>query len=135
MVISPVFFLNLLTPNHDITFQMNDILIHQNKHLSFLSFKLVCLYIIRTLSRYHHGPCPCCHIPKIGMSSTMPNMFVSLYNSSSVSSKTYLHLVLHQREPYVPVPTKGQEKVVKYNDCSPSFNLWFPSLHQWVIGN
>ena len=96
MAISTCTFLGSgLTPDHDITSQVNGMLVHQNRHLSLLSFRLAFLHILRTLSRVTswllpmssnlQWECPQCQI-HLALPGTAHLFF----------SKTYVQPVPHQ---------------------------------------
>ena len=99
------------------------------KPLSFLGFKLACLHILKTLLMVVSWSLPMLLNPAIRMSSALPNIFGSPWNSSSIflgnispASATPNSSCMHL---YLP---KVQEKVVKYDDCLSSLKLWYPDL-------
>ena len=130
MAVSAYTFLGSgFTLDHVIISLKNGMLVHLNRHLSLLSFILACLHILNMLLSVASWCLPMSLNPSMRMSSAIPNTFGSPGTAHPSFSGTYLQLVhtLSGSHIYLYLP-KGQEKVVRYDDCSPSFKLWYPEL-------
>ena len=118
-----------LTLDHDITSQKNGMLVHLNRHLSLLNFRFVCLHILSALSSVASWLLPMSFNPSIKMLSAMPNTFGNPRNSSSIFLWNIppAGATINGSHIYLYLP-KGQQKAVRYNDCSSNFKLFYLKL-------
>ena len=123
-LLAPVFSRIHTHTMHEMISLIKGMLVHLNRHLSLLKFKLACLHILSTLSKVASWSLPSLSFPAIRMSSAviktlgipLKSLCIFLWKMSPPGTTTngnHMYLYL----------SNGQENVVKYEESSSDFRL------------